>query len=295
MGIRASDVAAYLGEELCGEDILISRPCSINNICDNGLLFLNSYSEYIVELLSKRIDVVAIASTRFEGNLKCTYILSDNPRLDFARILNHFFMVRNAPRIASTAKLGNNVKLGVDVTIGEYSVIGDNVSIGDNTEIRHHVVISNNTVIGSDCLIKSHTIIGEEGFGFERDEAGVPLRIPHLGRVVIGNNIEIGASVVIARGTIDDTIIGDNVKIDDQAFIAHNVHVGRNTMIIANAEVSGSSRIGDNCWLGPSCSVINGISIGDDCYVGLGSVVVESLPDNIVAAGCPARILRNYK
>ncbi len=172
------------------------------------------------------------------------------------------------------------------------SVIGDNVIIGDNTEIRHHVVIGDNTVIGNNCLVKSHTVIGEEGFGFERDENGVPIRIPHLGRVVIGNNVEIGALNTVMRGTLDDTIVADNVKTDDHVHIGHNVYIGRGCVITACAEISGSAKIGEMTSLGPNCSVMNGISIGSNCIVGLGTVVTKSLPNDVVAAGCPARVLR---
>ena len=147
------------------------------------------------------------------------------------------------------------------MTIGEYSVIGNNVVIGDGTEIRHHVVIGANTVIGKDCLIKSNTVIGEEGFGFERDKQGLPTRIPHLGRVIIGHSVELGALNTVMKGTIDDTIIEDHVKTDDHVHIGHNVRIGRGCLITACSEISGSVEIGEMTWLGPNCSVMNGISI----------------------------------
>lgn len=295
MAVRAQEIAAYLGKDLNGADRDVIKPCSLDNYCEGGLVFLKKYNESMLSMLSGQGNITAIVTPQYHGKLSCSYVISDNPRLDFARVLQEFFAPKAVSGIAETARIGRNVSLGSDVIIGEYSVIGNDVVIGNGTEIRHHVVIADNTVIGRDCLIKSHTVIGEEGFGFERDEMGVPIRIPHLGKVIIGNNVEIGASTVIARGTLDDTVIEDNVKIDDQVFIAHNVFMGKCSMIIAEAEISGSSHIGEMTWLGPNCSVMNGITIGSNCFIGLGTVVTKSLPNNVVAAGCPARILRINK
>jgi len=292
MAVRAQEIAAYLGKDLNGMDRDVIKPCSLNNCIEGGLVFLKKYSESMLSMLSGQENITAIVTSEYYGKLSCTYVISEKPRLDFARVLQEFFALKAVSGIAATARIGSNVSLGRDVIIGEYSVIGNDVVIGDGTEIRRHVVIGDNTVIGRDCLIKSNTVIGEEGFGFERDEMGVPVRIPHLGRVVIGSNVEIGASTVIARGTLDNTVIEDNVKIDDQVFIAHNVFVGKGSMIIAEAEISGSAHIGKMTWLGPNCSVMNGITIGSNCFIGLGTVVTKTLPDNVVAAGCPAKVLR---
>ena len=249
----------------------------------------------MLSILSEQENITAIVTPEYHGNLSCSYVISDNPRLDFAQILQEFFAPEAISGIAETARIGRNVSLGKDVTIGEYSVIGNDVVIGDGTEVRHHVVIGDNTVIGRDCLIKSNTVIGEEGFGFERDEQGVSIRIPHLGKVIIGDNVEIGALNTVMRGTIDDTFIEDNVKTDDHVHIGHNVQVGKGCLITACAEISGSARIGDKTWLGPNSSIMNGITIGSNCFIGLGTVVTKSLSDNVVAAGCPARILRINK
>ncbi len=292
MAVRAKEIAAYLGKDLNGADRDVIKPCSLNNCIEGGLGFLKKYSESMLSMLSGQENITAIVTPEYYGKLSCTYVISENPRLDFARVLQEFFAPKAVSGISATARIGSNVSLGRDVIIGEYSVIGNDVVISDGTEIRHHVVIADNTVIGRDCLIKSNTVIGEEGFGFERDEMGVPIRIPHLGRVVIGNNVEIGASTVIARGTLDDTIIENNVKIDDQVFIAHNVFVSKCSMIIAETEISGSAHIGEMTWLGPNCSVMNGIKIGDNVFVGLGTVVNKSVESNVVVAGSPARILR---
>jgi UDP-3-O-[3-hydroxymyristoyl] glucosamine N-acyltransferase len=292
MLIRAKDIAAFLSKELNGQDRDVIKPCSLNQICEGGLVFAKKYSEEILEILSSKKDLTAIVTPEYKDKLVCSYIISDNPRLDFAMAVQEFFVPKITPYIAESARLGNNVSIGQNVMIGEYSVIGSNVVIGDGTEIRHHVVIGDNTVIGRECLIKSNTVIGEEGFGFERDEQGRPIRIPHLGTVIIGNSVELGALNTVMRGTINDTIIGDHVKTDDHVHIGHNVRIGRGCLITACSEISGSVDIGEMTWLGPNCSVMNGIEIGANVFVGLGTVVNKSVESGVVIAGSPARILR---
>jgi UDP-3-O-[3-hydroxymyristoyl] glucosamine N-acyltransferase len=108
----------------------------------------------------------------------------------------------------------------------------------------------------------------------------------------MGNNIEVGALTCICRGTIDDTLIGDNVKIDDHVFIAHNVQIGENSVVIAGAEVSGSVKIGKNSWIGPQSTIINGVEIGESSMVGIGAVVTKPVTNNVIVAGNPAKVLR---
>ena len=135
--------------------------------------------------------------------------------------------------------------------------------------------------------------IGTQGFGFERDEHGVPVRIPHLGEVRLGLDVEIGACTVIARGTIGDTIIGDHVKLDDHVFVAHNVEIGESTLVVAGAVICGSVKIGKRCWIGANSTIKEHVKIGDDAFVGMGAVVLDDVAENAVVVGNPARFLRN--
>lgn len=137
------------------------------------------------------------------------------------------------------------------------------------------------------------SVLGEQGFGLEPDSTGRYLRIPHVGGVQIGDDVEIGALVAIARGTVDDTVIDDGVRIDDKVFIAHNAHIGKNTLVIAQAEISGSVHIGDGCTIGPGAVIREHVTIGDGTLIGLGAVVVKDVPAHVVVAGNPARILRD--
>ena len=220
-----------------------------------------------------------------------TYILVDNPRLCFAKILAKYYRPEVKFKIHPTAIIGKNCKIR-RVSIGPYVVIGDNVKIGDGSIIFPKVVIANNVKIGQNVIIKSNTTIGQKGFGFEFDKNHIPISILHIGGVKIGNNVEIGANNTVVPGTLKNTIISDYVKTDDHVHIAHNVKIGERTIITACAEISGSVIIGSDCWLGPNCSIMNNITIGNKVLVGLGTVVIKSAPDSVIVAGNPARVFR---
>jgi UDP-3-O-[3-hydroxymyristoyl] glucosamine N-acyltransferase len=153
------------------------------------------------------------------------------------------------------------------------------------------VVISDGVTIGSDCIIKSNTVIGEAGFGFERDEMGVPIRILHLGTVKIGDRVEIGSLNTICRATLGTTVIEDDVKTDDHVHIAHNCRVRRGAMITACVELSGGVDVGSFAWVGPNSSIIQKLVIGDHAFIGIGSNVTKSVPNGVSVAGNPARML----
>lgn len=292
MTCRASQLATFLESELRGPDVEIRGPTSLDGIVPGALVFVRSVSAERLRTLNACPGAVALVTPEFAGCLEHSHVVVANPRLAFARAVHEFFMPAASTTIAATAVIDPSAVLGDGVSVGEYTIIGPNVHVGSGTQIRHCVVISAGAQIGRNCLIKSHVVMGEEGFGFELDDDGTPIRIPHLGSVVIGEDVEVGVGTVIARGTLDATRIGDRVKIDDAVFIAHNVVVGEDTLIIAHAEVSGSVRIGAKCWIGPSVSVLNGISIGDGSLIGLGAVVTKEVPPNVVVVGNPGRVLR---
>lgn len=288
--IKSQEIADFLGFKLNGTNLTITQVSSISNIATGSLVFANKYSQELANTLNNYCgQILALVVPEYEHELRCSHILASNPRLEFARVLNRFVAEKPSETIAKTAIIGDGVLLGSGVTIGEYVVIGKNVRIGDNTEIRNHVVIGDNTSIGNCCLIKSHTVIGEEGFGFDFQTDGTPIRIPHIGSVEIGNNVEIGAFSTVVKATLDKTIIGNYVKIDDHVHIAHNVVIGEKTLLIACAIVAGSVTIGKGVWIAPNASIINKVSVGDRSFVGIGTVVNKDVPENSIVVGNPAR------
>jgi len=270
-----------------------SKFSAIDEADKNSICFCKYKDERAEQLLAKINASIVLCpfGIRLPERDDITYVLVDNPRLCFAKLLSKYYEQTAEFKIHPTVIIGKNCKLG-KVSIGPYAVIGDNVKIGDGSIIFPSVVISDNVKIGKNVIIKSNATVGQKGFGFEFDKNHIPISIPHIGGVKVGDDVEIGANSTICRGTLSNTVISDFVKIDDNVFIAHNVHIGPRTLIIACTEISGSAKIGSDCWLGPNCSIMNDITIGNKVLVGLGAVVIKSVPDNVVVAGNPARILR---
>lgn len=288
--INVLDIANFLKSNFFGFNFYIEKASSLDKASDNVLVF--SKGNKLEDLTSKCLVLVPL-DFEYHENVSYSIIKVENPRLAFAKVVNHFFIDDQNFGISKTVKIGDNAIIDESVSIGEYCLIGKNVIIKKGTKINHHVVISDNIIIGENCYIKSGAIIGEDGFGFDFEKDGTPIRIPHIGAVVIGNNVEIGSNTVIVRGTLNDTVIGNNVKIDDQVFIAHNCDIGDKTVIIAFAEISGSVKIGENSWIGPNCSIMQKINIGNNVTIGIGAVITNNIEDNKKVMGLEGLELRN--
>jgi UDP-3-O-[3-hydroxymyristoyl] glucosamine N-acyltransferase len=290
--VRASEIAEFLGEPLQGLDVNVEKPRPISQPATHSLFFVKKFRPDWAASLNAMQDSLVLATPEYAGHLRVSHILVSRPRLALARVLRRFFAP--APPvgdIAATAMVHPGARLGQRVSIGHYSLIGDSVDIGDDTVIAHHVVIARGSRIGRRCVIKSHAVIGEDGFGIEFDEDGRPLRLPHIGGVVLGDDVEVGALCTIARGTLGDTILEDDVKLDDHVHIAHNVRIGTRTLITACAEISGSVQVGKRVWVGPNASVNNNLKIADETLIGIGAVVLVSSERGEHLIGNPARAL----
>ena len=287
--IETSEIAKFLDTEYYGVNFTISNVTSLDNLKDFNLSFSNNK---ILDVVYKKI--LLLVPIEFEYNLDSSYtvIKVNNPRLSFAKVVNKFFIKKNKQEIHSSSIIGENSQIDISVSIGANCTIGNNVKIGKNTIINNNVVLFDNTVIGNNCYIKSGSIIGEDGFGFDFEEDGTPIRIPHIGKVSIGNDVEIGSNSVIVRGTLNDTIIENDVKIDDQVFIAHNCKIGTKTIIIAFAQISGSVTIGKKCWIGPNCSIIQKVKIGDNTTIGIGAIITKDIESNKKIMGLESLELR---
>lgn len=292
--VNAKDIASYLGAELRGKNIPIREIKSLDEATPHSLSFSKRALNHTDMKHVKNACVIVPKCPRAQpGN---TFIVIDNPRLAFAKTVRRFFLPGRAkPPVGGNTYIDPSARIGKQVTIGNSCTIGPNVTIGDSTEIRNNVVIWEGVEIGRCCLIKSGTVIGEKGFGFDFEQDNTPYQIPHLGSVVIGDHVEIGALNTVVRGTLKHTVVEAHVKTDDHVHIAHNCVIGKKTLITACAEISGSTRIGKECWLGPNCSIMNNITIGDCCFIGLGAVVRKDAPPGSVLAGNPARIIRKKK
>ena len=195
-------------------------------------------------------------------------------------------------------EFGNNVLLGKGVKIGKNSIIGhntlieSNVHIGDNCIIGNNVLVKN-TIVGNNVRILDGSIIGKKGFGFFPDK-NLNIRYPHIGMVIVGDNVEIGCNNTIDRGSLSNTIIGKNTFIDNQVHIAHNVKIGNNCIITGQVGFAGSSTIGNNVSIGGQAGISGHLKIGDNVQIGGGSGVIKNIPDNSRVMGYPAKNIRFF-
>lgn len=228
---------------------------------------------------------------RFKSQIKV-----DNPRNVFFKILDEIWGKNNNNNktISEKAYISKNSTIGNNTSIGINSIISDNVHIGDNCIIGHNVVIKQNVKIGNNCIIQSGAVIGEDGFGFFKDNDKNLQHIPHYGGVNIGDNVFIGSNTCIYRGTLDDTIIHDYVKISNLCQISHNCIIKSNTRIVAGSVILGSVTIGENCWIGTSV-IRDQRKVGDNTIVGIGAVVTKDIPENVTVVGNPAKIIPTKK
>ena len=176
--------------------------------------------------------------------------------------------------------------------IGKNCSIHPSAEIGKGTRIDDNVVIKENVTIGDNCWIFPGAVIGTSGFGFERDENGIPIRIHHDGGVVIGNNVEIGTNSCVIKGTVDLTIIMDDVKIDTLCIVAHNVFIAKKTLIASGVLIGGSANIGRRCFIGTGCSIKNKVVIGNDVTIGQQTNVVKDVHSGLTIIGNPGRELK---
>lgn len=290
--MNALIIASFLGYDLHGENVHIDSFSSLSELIDHSIVFAKEYKEEYVVLLNKRKCILAIVPPQYDEKIECSYIISNNPRLDYIKVLSSFFSPRiGNGKIHPSAILEKGARIGKNVTIGANCFLSSNTIIGDNTILHPNVVLDNDVVIGSNCEIKSGVVMGQDGFGFERDEQGNAFHFPHFGRVVIMDNVYVGANTCIDRGTLGDTIIEDGAKIDNLVHIAHNCHIGKSSFVIAGAVLGGGTQVGNCCWLAPNISIKEKTKINDRSLIGLGAVVLKEVEKGAIMVGNPAKKL----
>ena len=222
------------------------------------------------------------------------FIFSDAPQRDYARFVDGLYKTwfntekRRKYQYCDGYYKGENVKLGTNAYIEPGSVIGHDVVIGENAYICSGAIIKR-AVVGDDVVVNEYAAIGAAGFTMTEDEAGNKFRIPILGGVKIGNNVEIGAHNNISCGSGGDTIIEDYVKLDAFVHIGHDAHLSKNVEITAGGVIGGYAQLGSNAYIGINASVRNRIIIGSNSIVGMGANVTKSVEPNITVVGNPAK------
>ncbi|MBQ9417643.1 MAG: hypothetical protein IJU19_03595 [Bacteroidales bacterium] len=290
--VTSKEIASYLNLELKGADIELEGFSQLSNIKKNTLVFAKRYSQDSIAALNEASSVMAIVAPEYDGLLRCPYCISMKPRLDFIKAMDRFFVVKvEEGKIHPSAVVEEGALLGQSITIGAHCYVSGQCEIGDGTVLHSNVVLDNKVKIGKHCEIKSGAVIGQSGFGFEHEGDGKPVHFPHVGGVVIGDNVYIGANTCIDRGTLGDTVIENDAKIDNLVHIAHNCQVEEGAFVIAGAILGGGTHVGKNSWLAPNVTVKEQTMIHEQALVGLGAVVLKEVEAGAIMVGNPAHKL----
>ncbi len=283
----------FQGKARGNADTLIEGVAALQTAGPRDIAYMSD-RKYLSQLAVTKAGAVILTeadATNYPGPA----LVVANPHLCFAQVaqLFHAFpvfkpgvhptaVVSPAAKLASSAWVGPNsvieagVSIGEGVYIGPGCHVGANATIGAKTRLAANVVIGERCVTGDNCLFHPGAVIGSDGFGFAKDGDRWQ-KVPQIGRVQIGNEVEVGANTTIDRGALDDTVISDGVKLDNLIQIAHNVRIGENTAIAACVGIAGSTVIGRRCTIGGQAGVTGHLEIADDVHITAGSLVTSSI------------------
>lgn len=306
MAYTLASLATQLSAELGGEENLqLLRLATFDTAEEGDITFVSD------KKLLNRLDECSASAIVLPSALKGVYqgnaLFMDNPYVGYALLARLFDTTPVlSSTIASSATIHESACIGKNAAIAENVVIAKDVKIGDNCQISANVVIDEGTVLGDNCkiypnvsiyhrcqignniIIHANTVIGSDGFG-NAPHQGTWVKIPQIGTVIIGNDVEIGSSTTIDRGALSDTIICDGVKIDNQCQIAHNSYIGEHTALAGAASMAGSSKIGKHCLIGGAVTINGHIEIADKVIVTGNSMVMRSIDKpGVYSSGTPA-------
>jgi UDP-3-O-[3-hydroxymyristoyl] glucosamine N-acyltransferase len=296
MAATLGQLAAQFGCELAGDAaVVVNRVGSLAAAAPDAITFLAN-SAYRAQLKHTRAAAVILAP-RDRDACPVACLVHPEPYLAYARIASALnpppsavpgvhtsAVVAASARVAPSAEIGAHAVVGSDTTVGDDAVVGAgavlgaNVSIGQGTRIGARVAVLDGVRIGARCIVHPGAVIGADGFGFAPD-GGKWQKIPQVGGVVIGDDVEIGANTTIDRGAIDDTVIEDGVKLDNLVQIAHNVRIGAHTVMAAMSGIAGSTKVGRRCMIGGGTVMINALTICDDVTFTFHSIVTRSVSE----------------
>ena len=307
--IKANQIAQVLNGTLVGNpEEEVFKLSKIEEGSLGSITFLSNpkYKPYIY---TTEASVVIVKDDFIpEQPIKSTLIKVPDPYSAFTQLLEFYNQMRISTKvgienpvfidpsatvgenvyIGAFAYIGENVVLGNNVKIYPNTYIGDNSVIGDNTTIFSGCKIYSETVIGKNCTLHSGVVLGADGFGFAPNEIGVYSKVPQIGNVVLEDNVDIGANSTVDRATLGSTIIRQGVKLDNQIQIAHNVEIGKNTVIAAQTGVAGSTKIGENGMIGGQVGIVGHLTIGNRVRIQAQTGVGRNLKDDEVIQGSPA-------
>ncbi len=310
MGIPLHKLAELLGADLFGSgDADIIGVAGVREASEGYITFITGKS-YLKDLEQSRAAAALVPPETPEMRLPLLRV--KNPRLAFARALELFYVKPYTPAgISDRAFIGKNVAFGADCSIHPFAVLMDNVKIGDrvtihpgahvgwdshigdDTVLHPNVSIGHNIVVGKRVIIHAGTVLGSDGFGFVTD-GGRHHKIPQVGGVVIGDDVEIGANCSIDRATLGNTVIKQGTKLDNQVHIAHNVTIGEHCLLAGQVGIAGSSTLGNYVVFGGQAGVADHTVVGDRVMAGGKSVITKDVEPGMIIAGFNAMPVREW-
>ncbi|MCF6214344.1 MAG: UDP-3-O-(3-hydroxymyristoyl)glucosamine N-acyltransferase [Flavobacteriaceae bacterium] len=308
MKFTATQISEILEGEIEGDPTIEVFELSKIEEGKAGSLTFLSNPKYTPFLYQTNASIAIVNKTFIpEKKIKATLIKVEDPYGAFSKLLSFYdqvklnkvgvkksnFVHKSAKigknvYIAQFAYIGKNVKIGDNVKLFPNTFVGDNVKIGNDTVLFSGSKVYHDSVIGNNCIIHSGAIIGSDGFGFAPNGIGSYDKIPQIGNVVLGNNVDVGANTTIDRATLGTTIIANGVKLDNQIQIAHNVEIDENTVIAAQTGIAGSTKIGRNCQIGGQVGIAGHLTIGDYVKIQAQSGIGKNLKDHVKVQGSPA-------
>jgi UDP-3-O-[3-hydroxymyristoyl] glucosamine N-acyltransferase len=312
MPISLGELATRFGCDLIGDpDAVIVEVASLSNAGPHSLSFFSN-SKLIKQLSSTKAAAVVLRAGDADA-APCAALLSADPYetyvrmvsaihpppplvpgIDAAAVVHETAIVSSSAEIAPLAVIAENSVIGEHVYVGSGTVVGPDCRIGDHTRLNANVTLPRKVVIGERCIIHSGAVIGADGFGNTMTSEGW-LKVPQLGGVSIGSDVEIGANTAIDCGAINDTVIEDGVRIDNLCHIAHNVRIGAHSAIAGMAGIAGSTTIGKRCLFAGQVGCVGHISICDDVMVsGKGMITKDITVPGAYANGFPAEPVRDW-
>ncbi|MEQ1662210.1 MAG: UDP-3-O-(3-hydroxymyristoyl)glucosamine N-acyltransferase [Thiobacillus sp.] len=294
MSVTLTELVARFGGELVGDGSQrISQVAPLDRAAGGDIGFV-SQTKYLSQLANTRAAALILPLEARDASAR-PRILTANPYLYFARVsallnppvrppvgVHPAATVAADAQIAADASVAAGVVIGSGVQVGARTLIGANCTLGDGVRVGEDCVLHSNVSLYSQCqigdraILHSGCVIGADGFGFAPDE-GRWEKIPQIGRVRIGNDVEVGACTTIDRGALEDTVIEDGVKLDNQIQIAHNVVIGAHTAIAACTGIAGSAKIGRHCTIGGAAMIIGHINIADGTHISTNTLITKSL------------------
>lgn len=276
-------------------DRLIYGASSLEEAGAGALCFCSAERHAVREaVLASSADTIVIRDNLPDMDRELphkTLILVEDPMLYFVRCLNLLFPHSREKIVQQGAFVHSGAHLEEGVLIEALAMVDNDVSIATNSEIHCGVRIYPGTRIGKRVRIQSNTVVGATGLAYGTESDGSYTLMRHLGGVIIGDDVDIGANTTIVRGILRDTVIGSGSKIGNLVNVGHNVIIGRNCFISAGAVICGSVEVGDNVWIAPGAKILNRIKLGRGAQIGLGAVVISDVQEMSVVAGVPAKHL----